>query len=52
MKKFKTFIAKAFKESNRRYKIIEEHQLPEDFVTPEDYPEFNYLKVCFIQLLK
>lgn len=52
MKKFKTFIDKAFKEKNQRYKIIEQHQLPEDFVTLEDYPEFNYLKVCIIQLLK
>lgn len=52
MKKFKTFIDKAFKESNKRYKIIEQHQLPEDFVTPENYSEFNYLKVCIIQLLK
>lgn len=52
MKKFKTFIDKAFKEKNKRYKIVEQHQLPEDFVTLEDYPEFNYLKVCIIQLLK
>ena len=52
MKKFKTFIDKAFKEKNLGYKIIEQHQLPEDFVTLEDYPEFNYLKVCIIQLLK
>lgn len=52
MKKFKSFIDKAFKESNKRYKILEEHQLPEDFITPVDYPEFNYLKVCIIQLLK
>lgn len=52
MKKFKTFIEKAFKESNQQYKIVEQYQLPEDFRTPEDYPEFNYLKVCIIQLLK
>jgi len=52
MKKFKSFIDKAFKESNKRYKILEQHQLPEDFVTPGEYPEFNYLKVCIIQLLK
>jgi len=52
MKKFKTFIDKAFKEKNLRYKIVEQHQLPEDFVTLENYPEFNYLKVCIIQLLK
>ena len=52
MKKFKTFIDKAFKEKNKRYKIVEQYSLPEDFVTLEDYPEFNYLKVCIIQLLK
>lgn len=52
MKKFKAFIDKAFKESNQSYKIVEEHQLPEDFCTPDGYPEFNYLKVCIIQLLK
>ena len=50
MKKFKTFIDKAFKESGKRYKIVEEYQLPADFVVPHNYPEFNYLKVVFIQL--
>lgn len=52
MKKFKSFIDKAFKEKNKRYKIVEQHQLPDDFATLEEYPEFNYLKVCMIQLLK
>ena len=51
MKKFKTFIDKAFKDSGKRYKIVEEHQLPADFVVPHNYPEFNYLKVIFIELL-
>ena len=51
MKKFKTFIAKACKESGKRYKIVEEHQLPSDFVVPHNNPEFNYLKVVFIQLI-
>ncbi|MGM9949484.1 MAG: class I SAM-dependent rRNA methyltransferase [Lysinibacillus sp.] len=51
MKKFKTFIEKAFKETNRRYKILEEHQLPEDFTVPHNFPEFNYLKVVFIQVM-
>lgn len=50
MKKFKTFIDKGFKEMHQPYKIVEKHQLPEDFCTPQDYPEFNYLKVCIIQL--
>ncbi|SHN26256.1 class I SAM-dependent rRNA methyltransferase [Gracilibacillus kekensis] len=51
MKKFKTFIDKAFTETNTRYKIIEEHQLPEDFIVPHNYPEFNYLKVVFIRVM-
>lgn len=49
MKKFKGFIAQAFKNSGVGYKIVEEYQLPEDFRTPNGFPEFNYLKVCFIQ---
>lgn len=52
MKKFKTFIDKAFKETNTQYKILEEHQLPEDFTVPHNFPEFNYLKVVFIQVMK
>nr|WP_318540259.1 class I SAM-dependent rRNA methyltransferase [Terribacillus saccharophilus] len=51
MKKFKGFIDKAFTESNTRYKILEEHQLPEDFTVPHNYPEFNYLKVVFIKVM-
>ncbi|PAF36585.1 RlmI/RlmK family 23S rRNA methyltransferase [Terribacillus saccharophilus] len=51
MKKFKSFIDKAFTESNTRYKILEEHQLPEDFTVPNNYPEFNYLKVVFIKVM-
>lgn len=34
MRKFKTFIDKAFKETNTRYKILEQHQMPEDFAVP------------------
>ncbi|AQQ54894.1 class I SAM-dependent rRNA methyltransferase [Planococcus lenghuensis] len=51
MKKFKSFIDKAFTETNTRYKILEEHQLPEDFKVPHNYPEFNYLKVVFIKIM-
>lgn len=51
MKRFKGFIDKAFTESNTRYKILEEHQLPEDFTVPHNYPEFNYLKVVFIKVM-
>ena len=47
MKKFKTFIDKAFNEAGSRYKILEESTLPKDFRTNRDFPEFNYLKVVF-----
>lgn len=49
MKKFKTFIDKAFKESNTKYKVLEESSLPRDFRTNRDFPEFNYLKVVILQ---
>ncbi|KRU17616.1 class I SAM-dependent rRNA methyltransferase [Bacillus pumilus] len=49
MKKFKGFIAQAFKESRQSYRILEEYTLPEDFRTTKNYPEGNYLKVVFIQ---
>ena len=52
MDKFKGFIDTAFKESNKRYKIIEEYSLPEDFRTNKHYPESNYLKVVFIKKIK
>lgn len=52
MKKFKTFIDNAFTETNTRYKILEEHRLPEDFTVPHNFPEFNYLKVVFIKVLR
>ncbi|MEG0471928.1 MAG: class I SAM-dependent rRNA methyltransferase [Solibacillus sp.] len=51
MKKFKTFIDKAFKDADTQYKIVEQHQLPEDFVVPHNFPEFNYLKVVIIQVI-
>ena len=51
MKKFKTFIDKAFTDTNTKYKILEQHQLPEDFTVPNNFPEFNYLKVVIIQVL-
>lgn len=50
MKKFKTFIDKAFKDAGKRYDILEEHQLPEDFAVPHNCPEFNYLKVVFVRV--
>lgn len=51
MKKFKSFIDQAFKESKTAYKIVEEYSLPKDFRAPREYPEFNYLKVVFIKKL-
>ncbi|MFC9540092.1 class I SAM-dependent rRNA methyltransferase [Lysinibacillus sp. NPDC056959] len=51
MKKFKSFIDQAFKETKTAYKIVEEFSLPKDFRATREYPEFNYLKVVFIQKL-
>lgn len=52
MDKFKGFIDTAFKESNKRYKLMEEFSLPEDFRTNKHYLESDYLKVVFIKKLK
>ncbi|HDX9587419.1 TPA: class I SAM-dependent rRNA methyltransferase [Bacillus pseudomycoides] len=52
MKKFKGFIDTAFKEMNGKYKVLEEHSLPEDFRTISQFPEGNYLKVVFIKKIK
>lgn len=50
MKKFKTFVEKAFKEINRKYTIEEEFSLPSDFRTSPLFKEGNYLKVLFIKV--
>lgn len=50
MAKFKGFIETACKESNRRYRILEEFSLPDDFKTTKAFPEGNYLKVVFFQV--
>ncbi|MEH7494945.1 class I SAM-dependent rRNA methyltransferase [Neobacillus niacini] len=52
MDKFKGFIDTAFKESNKRYKLMEEFSLPEDFRTNKHYLESDYLKVVFIKKIK
>ncbi|UOR10900.1 class I SAM-dependent rRNA methyltransferase [Halobacillus amylolyticus] len=52
MKKFKTFIDKAFKDASVAYKLIEEYSLPEDYKTISEFKEGDYLKVVSIQLLK
>ncbi|MDR4890409.1 class I SAM-dependent rRNA methyltransferase [Fredinandcohnia sp. QZ13] len=49
MKKFKGFIDTAFKESNSKYKMVEEFSLPRDFQTIREFKEGNYLKVVFIE---
>ncbi|WP_069998329.1 class I SAM-dependent rRNA methyltransferase [Cellulosilyticum sp. I15G10I2] len=51
MNKFKGFIDTAFKEMQKRYKLLEEFTLPEDFKTIEAFKEGNYLKVVFIKKL-
>lgn len=50
MKRFKQFIDGAFKESNKRYAILEQFTLPADFKTISEFKEGNYLKVVFIQV--
>ncbi|PFQ52108.1 RlmI/RlmK family 23S rRNA methyltransferase [Bacillus cereus] len=52
MKKFKCFIDTAFKEMNGKYKILEEHSLPEDFRTIDQFKEGDYLKVVFIEKIQ
>ena len=52
MKKFKSFIDAAFKESGSKYKIEEQFSLPDDFKTIKEFKEGNYLKVVFIRKLK
>ncbi|WP_409290784.1 class I SAM-dependent rRNA methyltransferase [Peribacillus sp. SCS-37] len=49
MNKFKGFIDTAFKESGKRYQILEEYSLPADFKTIKEYPEGDYLKVVFVK---
>jgi len=51
MKRFKTFIDKAFKELNGKYSIEETFSLPKDFKVNEKFKEGNYLKVVFIRKL-
>ncbi len=44
MKKFKGFIDTAFKEMNGKYKILEEHSLPEDFRTIDQFKRRRLFK--------
>ena len=49
MKKFREFIAKAFKELNGSYKIEHTFSLPKDFRVTDRFKEGDYLKVLFIR---
>ncbi|MEA1954807.1 MAG: class I SAM-dependent rRNA methyltransferase [Campylobacterota bacterium] len=49
MKRFKTFIEKAFTTLNEKYKIEETFSLPRDFKVDEKFKEGDYLKVVFIR---
>ena len=51
MKRFKSFIDKAFKELKGKYSIEETFSLPKDFRVSESFKEGNYLKVVFIRKL-
>lgn len=51
MDKFKGFIEKAFKQTEEKYKILEEFSLPEDFKTINEFEEGDYLKVAIIKKL-
>ncbi|WP_072681170.1 class I SAM-dependent rRNA methyltransferase [Arcobacter sp. LA11] len=48
---FRDFIAKAFKESHKKYKIEESFSLPKDFKVIDEFREGSYLKVVFIRKL-
>ena len=50
MNTFIGFIDKAFKNTSKKYKILESHALPRDFQVCKSFKEGNYLKVCFIQI--
>ncbi|SCC33975.1 23S rRNA (cytosine1962-C5)-methyltransferase [Fictibacillus enclensis] len=51
MKKFKGFIEKAFRQTGGKYKILEEHTVPEDFKTIKEFKEGDYLKVVILKKL-
>lgn len=51
LSKFKSFIDQAFRETNKKYQLVEEFSLPKDFKTIKQFPEGNYLKVVFIKKL-
>jgi len=48
---FRDFISKAFRESNKKFKIEETFFLPKDFRVCDEFQESSYLKVVFIRKL-
>ncbi|WDV45763.1 class I SAM-dependent rRNA methyltransferase [Clostridiaceae bacterium M8S5] len=51
MDRFLRFIHDAFKESNKKYEILEKFSLPKDFKTIKQYKEGDYLKVVILTLV-
>ncbi|MUV36484.1 23S rRNA (cytosine(1962)-C(5))-methyltransferase [Lentibacillus sp. JNUCC-1] len=49
MKKFRSFIHKAFENTSTEYKVLNEFSLPDDFKVNKQYPAGNYLKVLVVQ---
>ena len=52
MKKYKTMVTEALIAKNVQYHIREVYQLPADFRVNSHFPEGNYLKVLFIDIVK
>lgn len=50
MKKFHHFIKEAFQKEKRKYEILEQYTLPQDFKTIQAFSEGDYLKVIFIKV--
>jgi len=48
---FRDFISKAFKNSNKKYKMEKTLFLPKDFRVKDEYQESSYLKVVFIRVM-
>jgi len=49
MQRFKEMVKEGFRDEKMDFSILEEHTLPEDFRTCEEYRESSYLKVLFIK---
>ncbi|PLX35330.1 MAG: RlmI/RlmK family 23S rRNA methyltransferase [Clostridiales bacterium] len=49
MQRFKEMVKEGFRDAKMDFSVLEEHALPEDFKTCEEYRESSYLKVLFIK---